>query len=123
MVSKTIDYCKHLDMFWDFYRAWSSEKKVCLHDLLLITMSEECNCVAKTEPPGIHVIAKWKIDQFYYIFLYSFLNLKIFINTRLMYYVWNVIARNFLFLCILPVKAFSCSSRIITSSRLSIYRQ
>ena len=76
---------------------WFVKKKVCLHDLSLITMSEECNCVAKTEPPGIHVIAKWKIDQFYYIFLYSFLNLKIFINTRLMYYVWNVIARNFLF--------------------------
>ena len=37
---------------------WFVKKKLYLHELLLMTMSEEYNCVAKTEPPSIHVIAK-----------------------------------------------------------------
>ena len=68
----------HLHLRWIL-----EKKKLYLHDLSLITMSEEYNCVAKNEPLSIHVVAKW---------------LRLFINTRLMYYVWNVIARNFLFM-------------------------
>ena len=43
----------HLHLRWIL-----EKKKIYLHDLSLITMSEEYNCVAKTEPPNIHVIAK-----------------------------------------------------------------
>ena len=35
-----------------------NKKKLYVHELLLMPMSEEYNCVAKTEPPSIHVIAK-----------------------------------------------------------------